>query len=469
MKTGRILIVDDDENLLKSLASILGDEGWKVSSLSAGEDVLDCVEILKPEVILLDVWLPGVDGVEILHTLRTGHPDIVVIMMSGYGDIATAIHATRLGAFDYLEKPFSLRRLLVTVERAFELAAQSAPSLSRQQGLGESNTATESLISNVSPVRTRLALQHVRKPQDLSLLSRAESLDKARRQRTLGRGAVLYGQGLQSGLKTGLVLAPLPPDSGILFQNITTGKTMLASVDCIESTDFCTSLRHHCLAAKTVEHLMSALHAYRITNALVKISNEVPIMDGSAAAFCHLIEDAGVVEQAASVEDIVIDRCYAIGQVHSEKKFILIEPYDGFRITYRLVYPPPLGIQEYTYEHIDGRGYLHEIAPARTFAFVKEVEKMHELGLIEGGRLTNVLLIGDGTIINNTPLRFPDECVRHKILDIIGDFYLLGCAVRGHIRANMTGHTENIALIKQLQSVLLRVPDSGASHEGLSK
>src|SRR5262249_50581084 len=135
------------------------------------------------------------------------------------------------------------------------------------------------------------------------------------RQRTLSRSVVLYGQGLQSGLKTGLILSPIPPHSGILFRNITTGETVPASIDCIASTDFCTSLEQGCIAARTVEHLLSALHAYRITNVLIKISDEVPIMDGSAHAFCHLIEEAGIVEQDAVMEEFIVDRCYAIGQV----------------------------------------------------------------------------------------------------------------------------------------------------------
>jgi UDP-3-O-acyl N-acetylglucosamine deacetylase len=251
-----------------------------------------------------------------------------------------------------------------------------------------------------------------------------------------------------------MILSPMPPHSGLVFRNITTGHTMPASVDFIESTDFCTSLKQGCLTARTVEHLMSALHAYRITNVLIKISDEVPIMDGSADAFCHLIEEAGIAEQDAVMEEFIVDRCYAVGQVRADAKFILVEPYDGFRVTYRLDYPPPLGVQEFSYEYTGSTSYRREIAPARTFAFVKEVEKMQELGLIQGGRLTNVVLIGEEKIVNSTPLRFPDECVRHKILDIIGDLYLLGRIIRGHVHANMTGHTENAALVKQLRAMI---------------
>jgi UDP-3-O-acyl N-acetylglucosamine deacetylase len=273
-------------------------------------------------------------------------------------------------------------------------------------------------------------------------------------QRTLRRSVVLYGQGLQSGLKTGVILVPLPPHSGIIFRNITSGETLPASVDFVASTDFCTSLCKGRMAAKTVEHIMSALHAYRISNLLIKISDEIPIMDGSAADFCQLLEEGGIEEQDALAEEFVVDQCYAMGEVRPDAKFILIEPYDGFRVTYRLHYPQPLGTQEFVYEHRDGMGYRREVALARTFAFVRDVEKMHEVGLVAGGRLNNVILIDDAKIVNNIHLHFPNEFARHKVLDIMGDLYLLGRPLRGHVRANMTGHTENVALVKKLRAAM---------------
>jgi UDP-3-O-acyl N-acetylglucosamine deacetylase len=452
MGKGRILIVDDDEALVQSLSGLLCDEGFNVSSTADGREALALLRTDAPAVVLLDVWLPGMDGVETLQALQAMHADVEVIVMSGHGNIATAVHVTKLGAFDYLEKPLSLYGVLGVIKRAFEHRERRRRTV--RQEPGPSQVA-------VLPSDTRQL--NPRPCQENTWLSSAPTHDGWRRtalrpaflrQRTLCRSVVLHGEGLQSGLKTGMILSPMPPHSGILFRNITTGQTMPASVDFIESTDFCTSLKQGCLTARTVEHLMSALHAYRITNVLIKISDEVPIMDGSADAFCHLIEEAGIAEQDAVMEEFVVDRCYAVGQVRTDTKFILVEPYDGFRVTYRLDYPPPLGVQEFSYEHTDSTSYRHAIAPARTFAFVKEVERMHELGLIAGGRLTNVVLIGEEKIINSAPLRFPDECVRHKILDIIGDVYLLGKMVRGHVHANMTGHTENIALVKQLRALM---------------
>jgi UDP-3-O-acyl N-acetylglucosamine deacetylase len=454
MGKGRILIVDDDEALVKPLSGLLCNEGFSVFSTTDGREALTLVRTVAPAVILLDVWLPGMDGVEILQALQAVHADVEVIVMSGHGNIATAVHMTKLGAFDYLEKPLSLYGVLAVIKRALECR--------QRQHKADVQEPVSFQVVALPPDSPQLSLIGGQRAHPISLPpTHDEWHDTAPgqafshfRQRTLGRSVVLYGQGLQSGLKTGLILSPMPPHSGILFRNITTGHTMPASVDFIESTDFCTSLKQGCLTARTVEHLMSALHAYCITNVLIKISDEVPIMDGSADAFCHLIEEAGIAEQDAVMEEFIVDRCYAVGQVRTDAKFILVEPYDGFRVTYRLDYPPPLGVQEFSYEHTDSTSYRCEIAPARTFGFVREVEKMQGLGLIPGGRLTNVVLIGEEKIINSTPLRFPDECVRHKILDIIGDFYLLGKMVRGHVHANMTGHTENVALVKQLRAVM---------------
>jgi UDP-3-O-acyl N-acetylglucosamine deacetylase len=433
MGKGRILIVDDDEALVKSLSGLLCDEGFNVSSTADGREALTLVRTVAPAVILLDVWLPGLDGVEILQALQAMHADIEVIVMSGHGNIATAVRMTKLGAFDYLEKPLSLYGVLARIKRALEHRERR-----HRAGVQE---PVPSQVAAVSLEASQFSLIDYEEAHPLSSPAThhgrrdtaPEQTCRRFRQRTLCRSVVLYGQGLQSGLKTGMILTPMPPHSGILF---------------------CTSLKQGCLIARTVEHLLSALHAYRISNALIKISDEVPIMDGSADAFCHLIEEAGIAEQDAVMEEFIVDRCYAVGQVRTDAKFILVEPYDGFRVTYRLDYPPPLGVQEFSYEHTDSASYRREIAPARTFGFVREVEKMQGLGLIPGGRLTNVVLIGEEKIINSTPLRFPDECVRHKILDIIGDFYLLGKMVRGHVQANMTGHTENVALVKRLRAVM---------------
>lgn len=277
-----------------------------------------------------------------------------------------------------------------------------------------------------------------------------EKAAQQKMQRTLKRSMVLSGRGLHSGDKTGLILTPLPPNSGIVFGNISTGETIPADIDFVVSTDYATSLQTPNAVARTTEHFLAVLHAYRITNLMIKINNEVPIMDGSAVDFCQIIEDAGIEDQDTMLEEVVIKERYAVGEVKKTNKFIMIEPSDKFSIHYTLQYPKPVGRQEYTFVLEDEEVFKTEIAPARTFGFLKDIEALAKKGLADGGRLNNFILIDDEKIVN-TDLRFPDEFVRHKILDMMGDLYLLGRPIRGKITANMTGHTENAAFVRLLR------------------
>ena len=145
----------------------------------------------------------------------------------------------------------------------------------------------------------------------------------------------------------------------------------------------------------------------------------------------------------------MIDRRYEVG--NGAGKSLAIEPFDGFAVSYLLRYPPPLGEQFYDFTLRSPAAYRREIAPARTFGFMRDLKMMSELGLGTGGRLDNFILVGDDAVIN-TELRFPDEFVRHKILDVVGDLYLLGYPIRGRVTARLTGHRDNIALLKAIQS-----------------
>ncbi len=436
---GRVLIVDDDAHVVQTVSHLLHDEGFDTASATDGHNAIQQVQIIEPDVVLLELWLPGQDGMETLRHLRSASPETIVIMMSGYGSLKMAVKAIQLGAVDYLEKPFAPGDAVHTVQRSL-LQRQLKPprslrpsNMMRLNGTAHPNGA---VMANSHPV----SASH--QPVDPPL------------QRTLWRSVVMQGQGLQSGSKTGLVLSPLPPHHGIIFRDLITREQIPANVRWVNSTQFCTSLSKGSAKANTVEHLMSALHAYQITNLLITLGDEIPFMDGSALAFCQQLEAAGIVEQEVLAECLVVDRCYRNRSAEPGAKSISIEPYDGFRVTYRASYPAPIGTQEWTYEHHSGAHYLQALAPARTFGFVQDVEAMHDAGLIPGGRLNNTILLGDDCVVNTAPLRFPNEFVRHKILDIMGDFYLLGQPIRGHIRANMTGHTDNIELVRQLQTVL---------------
>ncbi len=165
--------------------------------------------------------------------------------------------------------------------------------------------------------------------------------------------------------------------------------------------------------------------------------------------FCKTLEDTGIEDQGVPRKEVAIDRRY---QVIGEKgKSLTIEPFDGFAISYLLRYPPPIGEQYYEFDLTRPKNYKEEVAPARTFGFVRDLKMMNELGLGSGGRLDNCILVGEDNVIN-TELRFPDEFVRHKILDIIGDLYLLGYPIQGKVTACLTGHRNNIALLRHIVS-----------------
>ena len=249
-------------------------------------------------------------------------------------------------------------------------------------------------------------------------------------------------------MKTGLILHPLPPNSGIRFTGISGEVTVPAHLDYVGSTGYATSLRTQGFAVGTVEHLLAVLHSYGIGNLLIKVHGEVPILDGSALEFCQAIDEAGIQLEDEEVAEIVIDRAYRVEAKGGES--IAIEPADGFSVHYELRYPNPVGEQQYLYRHHGAESFREEIAPARTFGFLKDIAKLQTMGLANGGRLSNFILIDDEKIVN-TELRFADEFARHKILDILGDFYLLGRPIRGAIRARMTGHSDNIALLRKVR------------------
>jgi UDP-3-O-acyl N-acetylglucosamine deacetylase len=728
MAKGRILIVDDEASIVRSLEGILADEGFDVVQARDGEAALALLQTQPCDLVLLDLWMPGIDGIQTLQRLKAMQTKVCIIVMSGHGNIDTAVKATRLGAFDFLEKPLSLDNVLSSVNAAFDhlwmtrdhqwvevvraatepligvsgalqalrtqidaatqhdtpllivgepgsgkeflarlmhlrryprdpflrlhcaavsdheleqvfgdrdnlstllrdmddvdldhdieagtlyldglerlstpvlraftrimstsepqvwrggaslrmrVIAATLPSSWRDSRIGGLPTelqrvfATSTLMTiplrhrvedipllaeyylrcsarkygsipkelhpevvqalmgydwpgNVNELKVTLERvvlttprgiigvehlpHHVIEPAGTSgnVASGAPyaSLKEARRawerqylveqlhkyhgnaahtaqalqlnerslqrrlqvlgisgsepprrspmpQRTLQRSVVIHGQGLQSGVKTGMILSPLPINSGILFGDIATGETVPAAATYVESTGYATTLHRGLVTARTVEHIMAALHMYRITNVLVKIGGEVPFMDGSARDFCQLIEAAGVEEQAAEASLLKICGRHVWGQEEPDQKHFVIEAASRLTITYHLHYPPPIGRQQCTFVADSPEHFKTTIAPARTFGFVKEIEHLHALGMANGGRLTNVILVDESRIIN-TELRFPDEFVRHKVLDLLGDLYLTGKFVQGKITAYLTGHTENLALVKFL-------------------
>jgi UDP-3-O-acyl N-acetylglucosamine deacetylase len=220
------------------------------------------------------------------------------------------------------------------------------------------------------------------------------------------------------------------------------------------STNYSTTLHKGKASVATIEHIMAVLHMYHITNLLIKVGDEVPVMDGSSKDFCELIEDGGIEEQDKFCQELIIDKKYTFGTKEKGSSYITIEPSDTFKVSYHMEYPAPIGVMDHTFEYIDNTNFKKEIAPARTFGFMKDIAQLTKMGFASGGNLDNFILLGDGKVIN-TELRFKNEFPRHKILDILGDFYLLGRSIRGHIRAYKSGHTQNIGLLRVLRNAEL--------------
>jgi len=696
MTKGKILVVDDEENIRGSLLSVLSDEGYDVSLAGDGEEALRMIRSEAPDLVLLDIWIPGIDGIQTLEILKNFSSETEVIMMSGHGAIDTAVKATKLGAFDFIEKPFSLDSILKTISSALSYQRKRKPresefsqgalidnwfaglshpiketrafiktasahdgpvliagasglgkeiaarlihkksarrdypfvkmplSLSNDEsfdsslftGAGDGNEAGFEkagegalFFDRIDKLSTKLQSRLLKvftsgvarlhgkskklefKPrifascgeigdngsrrrglsrglrdffgaailrieplsdrrQDIPELTRKFARDLALKygksietidsnfikalkrsplqgqtrelytiielavlacetealtgehiimagqgrmmngatttgrdnkpeqgvkagggerkkiktahtrgkrknfqpQRTIGASVVLCGEGLHSGLKTGLILSPLPPGSGIVFWDIGSGRRLPATFDNIRSTEYATTLSDGEVTIKTVEHIMSALHSYQITNLLVKIGDEAPVMDGSAIDFCQIIESGGVKEQDDLIEQIVIDRLISAGDP-KEGPYISVEPADEFSIHYYLDYPSPIGKQEHHYVYESGAHYKEAIAPARTFGFLRDMKTLEEAGLAIGGKLSNVILIDSEKVIN-TPLRFTNEPARHKILDLIGDLYLLGRPIKGRFTARKSGHTQNAELVMKIKENL---------------
>lgn len=446
MDKGHVLIVDDEETILSSLEAILKDEGYRVAVAATGETALEMVRIHSPDVVLLDVWMPGIDGIKTLQAVKESHEDVEVVIMSGHASIDTAVSATKLGAFDFIEKPLSIEVVLDVVEQAVQ--ARRLQLLKK----GKAELYPDENVKVAVPGAARAAAppQKKRKTKRRAPSPPPEKgVRKGTPEKTIGRSVVLYGLGLHSGVKTGLILEPLSPGQGIRFGSLTSQETVAARVEYVENTNHATNLRNGTTVARTIEHLMSALHAYGITNLMVKMGEEIPNTDGSAADFCQLIEDAEIIEQSGEVPPLVVDKTIEVRDKESEDSFIRIEPAEAFSITYHLDYPEPIGKQEFTYHHSGPESFREELASARTFSFIWELESLEKMGLGEGGRWSNVILVDRERIVN-TELRFPDEFVRHKILDFVGDVYLLGRSLKGKVTASKSGHRLNVELVRAL-------------------
>ncbi|HMO02829.1 MAG TPA: UDP-3-O-acyl-N-acetylglucosamine deacetylase [Oligoflexia bacterium] len=430
-----ILVVDDDPAVLKSVAGVLSDVGYRSLTADNGLEALEIISKNPPHVALIDIWMPGLDGLQTLEKVQENFPNVKTIVMSGHANIAAAVKATRLGALNFIEKPFDRDLLLKVIGNCF--AAEQIETTS-QPTTSPKSAKKEILINNTF------------------LLPPTSMRGSKRSQKTLANSAVLYGHGLHSGRKSGLILEPLPPGSGIHLLAIGADASKAAPVpavlDNVKNTGFATTIGDQESSFSTVEHLLSALCAYGITNLLIKCDKEVPIMDGSALPFCDLIEDVGIKDQKTEYYALRLNKKVSYG---NQKESITIEPAEGFFVEYYLSYPEPIGEQRASFELANAKAFKDQIAPARTFGFMKDISYLQKMGLGLGGRFDNFVLLGDEGPLNGQ-LRFPDEMARHKILDLIGDLYLLGIPLEGKITACLTGHSDNIGLLREIAELLKR-------------
>jgi UDP-3-O-[3-hydroxymyristoyl] N-acetylglucosamine deacetylase len=437
-----LLVVDDEVAICTSLANVLRDENFDTICAHDGEEAIRKVTENNPDLVFLDIWMPGLDGIETLGKIKQLSPETEVVMISGHATIPNALDAMRRGAFDLIEKPFDIESVVLSANRALEHRRSILKAQEKQDQDVSGNRSSDKRLPSLFLHRG---------------ISSSGLRGRNIGQRTLRDSVIMYGQCLHSGVKSGLVLEPLPLNSGIHFAQIGISKAVPVYVDYVESTGFATTIRYGATVGATIEHLMACLHAYGISNLLIKCNGEVPIFDGSAKQFCSVVESVGIEEQGGEWYEIALDRPISVSSTEeSVTETLSIEPADCFSISYELEYPDPVGSQRFTFEMDSAQSFRDNIAPARTFGFMKDFERLQKAGLAAGGRLDNVILIGSDKVIN-TELRFREELARHKILDIIGDLFLIGRPLRGAVHARMTGHSDNNNLLRQIKGVLDQV------------
>ncbi|HHZ87912.1 MAG TPA: UDP-3-O-acyl-N-acetylglucosamine deacetylase [Chromatiaceae bacterium] len=272
------------------------------------------------------------------------------------------------------------------------------------------------------------------------------------RQRTLKNMIRATGVGLHTGDKVYLTLRPAAPDTGIVFRRVDLPEPVEipARSEFVGDTSLSTTLERDGVKVSTVEHLLSAFAGLGIDNAYVDVSApEVPIMDGSAGPFVFLIQSAGVEEQAAPKKFVRIKRTV---RVEEDGKSATFEPFNGFKVGFGIDFDHPVFRNSANRAEMDfsSTSFVKEISRARTFGFMRDIEMLRQHNLARGGSLSNAIVVDDFQVMNEDGLRYEDEFVKHKILDAIGDLYLLGHSLIGSFQGYKSGHALNNKLLREL-------------------
>lgn len=272
------------------------------------------------------------------------------------------------------------------------------------------------------------------------------------RQRTLKNAIRATGVGLHTGQKVYLTLLPAPADAGIVFRRVDLDPVVEieAKAENVGDTTLSTTLVKGDVRVSTVEHLLSAMAGLGIDNAIVEVSApEVPIMDGSAGPFVFLIQSAGIQEQAVAKKFIRIKKPVTVEEDDKTASFL---PFNGFKVTFSIEFNHPVfeGRNLQTSVDFSSTSFVKEVSRARTFGFMHEIEYLRSKGLAKGGSVDNAIVVDDYRILNEDGLRYEDEFVKHKVLDAIGDLYLLGNSLIGEFKAHKSGHGLNNKSLRQL-------------------
>ena len=271
-------------------------------------------------------------------------------------------------------------------------------------------------------------------------------------QTTLADSFVLEGVSLHSGIMVSMEFRPVPADSGIVFHvQSGDGEHLLAPrPEAVGATELATTISDGAHSVSTIEHVLAGLRGMEVDNAAVYVEGgEVPILDGSARLVVEGLKKAGLQKQSSPRRIARVAREFSFAD---GKKSICAEPFDGFRVDYTIRFDhPAIGVQRFCFE-LEPEAFAKEIACARTFGFLRDVEYLRSHGLARGGSLENVVVIGEQGVVNSEGLRFADEFVRHKILDFIGDMAMLGRPMLGAFTVECSGHAHNNAFLRRLAS-----------------
>lgn len=420
-----VLIIDDEEDILSSCKAVLEDEDYDVETAKNYEEAIKIFESKKIDLVFLDVWLPNVDGLDILSNIKEKYNNTTVIMMSGHAGVETAVRATKMGAYDFLEKPISISKLLSSCDEVLNKK--------------ENNNETEINYSNNNHNKSKLKYKIP--------------------QRTIAKSVVVSGFALMEGRKTALTLVPAEVNTGIVFVDINSNTHIKLSHENILSKDKSgavnsTALINGSRHIKTTEHFLAALHMMGITNLIVKCDGEVPNVDGSALVFCDALKEAGYIEQEDYIEPIVIDRELIYGNVNDNETYIILSPYDGLEVNLRIDFAGSIGVQQYDYKFESFEQFSEDIGRARSFNTLDNIDYAQKMGMAGSGMIGSHIILCEGKVIN-TKLHFDNEFVRHKILDIIGDMYILAKPIRAKITANKSSHSFNHSVVHDLASKYL--------------